>query len=335
MATSHITTRRFPGLFLALLLVGACASPRPYWVDSDAKEWSLPLVDPDGGAELLVQAHIGDHGPYLFLVNPDAHYTAIGQSLAEELDLYRGDWHIARSQLDRPVHTRAYELVGLRVGDFRLKTMGVVSFPSGALDVRGHEIRGVLGGNVFTSTIVVDIDRDASVIRATRIGRARIPLDAIAIEGRTYGGQLSIPARINGQSVQLQVDLGHSTSLWPHAADDLGLSRIDVNDTLIDVTGTAEHRTIGANVDQLTIGDIALADQPAVLFWVDGWRKNRVDHGILGRDVLARYRTIIDKNTKTLWLAPRSAKRPGADGAASQKDEYGTFAPRANRSPGS
>ena len=302
----------FPAcLFLFVL---ACASPKPLWVKGDSNLWTLPLVDANGGAELIVEGYIGKKGPYLFLFNPGANYSSIDRDLAESLGLYRGQWYSALNQADITVRSRAYEIGGLRFSDFKLARFGTASFQPGVFDTRGHSIMGVLGGGVLTSTIVVDIDRDDGVIRLSRTGGARIPKDAIALRGRTEGGNLLVPVHINQKQVELRVDLGHPTALWPHTASELQLPSVQIDTSYTDSTGTSKRWMKGARLNSLALGSLATPHDPVVLFWNKGMSEHSSVDGILGGDTLSRYRTIIDRDTKTLWLAPRrdllSARTP-------------------------
>ncbi len=302
----------FPAcLFLFVL---ACAAPKPLWVKGDSDLWTLPLVDANGGSELIVEGYIGTNGPYLFLFNPGANYSSIDRELAESLGLYRGQWQHAVNQNDITVKSRAYEIGGLRFSNFKLARFGIASFQRGVFDVREHSIMGVLGGGVLTSTIVVDIDRDDGAIRLTRTGGARIPKDAIALRGRTEGGNLLVPVYVNQKRVELRVDLGHPTALWPHTASQLQLPRVPIDTTYTDFTGTSKRWMKGAQVDSLALGPLATPHDPVVLFWNKGMSKHSRVDGILGGDTLSRYRTIIDRDAKTLWLAPRrdllSARKP-------------------------
>jgi hypothetical protein len=297
---------------MGLAVVLAACSAHPRYVKGNQTQWVLPLIEADVGPELIVEGYIGNSGPHLFLVNPDVPFTSIDDSLAQDLGLFtRNEWRPLRSQQDRPVQARSYEIADLRLGSLEFERFGAMSFKSGAFDVRGQRIVGVLGGGVLTSTIVIEIDRDAGQLRLSRVGHQTIPPNSVEVRGRVDDDVLYVPAWVNGKGVELRVDLGRATSVWPHVAQALALPSVRVDETYVDPTGTAERRTEGATLAVLQLGTLQLEQETAVVFWEATWHEaSQPADGILGRDILARYHVVIDRSSKRLWLAPRRASRP-------------------------
>ena len=270
----------------------SCAAAPPLWYDTgDAVSWEIPLVAPLDGAPLIVPATIHGKGPYLFALEPDQPVSIIDRGVAQRLQLFsRNDsWIRLRTRDDQYVRRRPYEVLDFKAGELSVRNVLMYSARAGTLRFRDVPLAGVLGADLLSRTIVIDVDRDRGVVRLTLTGHQLNPARAHRVAGRVHRSgipvrKVVVPVTIEnarGKSdFELAVDLGaQSTSIWTKHLPDQR-ARLDVG---------------GARVDGVALAPFA--DRRVEQDDIDG---------LLGQDVLARYRVVVDQDKRVLWLGPRS-----------------------------
>src|SRR5688572_21894213 len=77
---------------VALLIVTACTRPSPAPISGgNGESWSFPLVRPLENGPILVPVMIGQNGPYVFVVDPDAERLAVDAQVVSEAKLHPHD----------------------------------------------------------------------------------------------------------------------------------------------------------------------------------------------------------------------------------------------------
>lgn len=294
---------------LAVAAHAGCGAAPPVWYAGGGTNWTVPLVDAKRNAELVVAATIHGAGPFYFLLDPDAPRSVIDDRVAGRLDLYTDNrWVRVANQRDVTVPRKWYEVLDLEAGDLRVRNLKMLSAPAGSLDRDDLPIAGILGADLLSRTIVIEVDRDAGVARLALTGHARIPEAAVAIRGKLHYGALYVQVPINGgRPVTLQVRLGlRSSTLTTAAMGELGLPTVEARAVLVDETGTRETVHIGAIAESIGLGALAVRDA-VFLSHVDKRARDDFPHdGFLGQNVLALYRVVVDRDHEVIWLAPRS-----------------------------
>ena len=272
------------------LAAGCAAAPVSY---GPGVSWTVPMTAPLAAEAIVIPATVHGQGPYLFVIDPDAQASLIDRGVAEALGLYTGpdSWVGFLEAQDRVVRRRPYEVLWFRSGDLSLENVVMYSAPAGTLYAGGRPVQGVLGRDVLSTTIVLDVDRDAGVVRLALTGHqaplaaaVRIPGQRISVDGPER--KVVIPARVGDAEVDLAVTLSAAqTAVWSSAGR--GASSGD------------PARRAAVVVDDLPAAELTLGGDR-------DWRVRRgLLDGVLGQDYLARYRVRFDGDQHDLWLAPR------------------------------
>ncbi len=261
-----------------------------------------PLVS----EQVVVPAYVHGKGPYLFVLAPDARVTTIDRGLAQELKLFSpaNSWTAFIDTSDREVRLRQYEILEMQLGQLHLRNFKVYGAKAGSLEVAGRKVHGVIGGNILTRTVVVDIDRDR--------GRVVLGLDpnpprgAVRLGGlRRRSRKIVVPARVEGQRVELAVDLSvphtgmrfDAFELLPGRSYAQSLRWTDEFGTRVSST---ESKRLRCSLGAALGFSIAFATHPDERLFYHNY------HGVLGQDFLARHRVVFNADGRELWLSPRA-----------------------------
>ena len=104
-----------------------------------------------------------------------------------------------------------------------------------------------------------------------------------------------------------EVDLASKTSaLWPRVLARLGLTADSSGEVVVDSFGNQVAAGGSVRARVIEVDGVALEDVRFLAFEPNPYLKTITYDGILGQNVLARFRTIVDLDSWTLWLAPRA-----------------------------
>lgn len=293
---------------LALTALTACGAAPPVWYQGHGTNWTVPLVDAGRNSAPTVPMSIHGVGPYFFLLDPSAPRSFIDDGVARHLDLYTNNrWVRVPNMHDTTVPRKFYEVLDLQSGDLRIRNVKMLSAPAGSLDRDGRPVAGILGADLLSRTIVIDVDRDAGLAHLSLTGHERIPAGAVALRGKLHYGDLYVQVPVNGGAdVTLQVRLGvQSSTLTTSAMSRLRLPTVSARAVMVDETGTRETVHIGAVAGSIRLAGLELQN---VVFLDHVDRRGRDDYpydGFLGENVLSRYRVVVDRDKQVVWLAPR------------------------------
>ncbi|MBT8493707.1 MAG: hypothetical protein KJO07_11660 [Deltaproteobacteria bacterium] len=304
----------FPALLGCAVLALAACNSRPVHYPDRGTSWELPIVDPMLATGVVVPATIHGQGPFLFLLDPDA-ATTIDIGVANQLKLFSpaNSWQQATTARDRNLPRRPFEIMHWQSGDLKLRNFRAFSAPAGSLRVAERRIHGILGGDMLTRNIVIDIDRDRGVVALHTAEAFRPPRRAAAVAGRALRNPsftrrgLAVPTHVSELGeIELVVALSApATALRPavysrHPGEPRPSGKLWVDDS------GDRQRARSAKQSTIVLGphtseQVMIDELPDRRLWSYDFP------GVLGQDVLARYRAIYDRDRRRLWLQARES----------------------------
>lgn len=310
-------------LGLALLSAGGCTSGAPPgFSGARGDQWTFPLVGPLEDGALITPVIINTHGPYLFLLDPDAPMSIVDAELVKLADLrpISGPPRLDETDTQR---TRAYaELIGLEIGTLIVERREVMVAPRHAYDLAGRRVHGVLGRDVIADSLVFGFDRERGLGHLVAQNVFQVPAGAAAISYSLYDSQvlnaavLPLPRRlvratIGGESFPLHLDLGAVPSqlregLWARAK----LVARDVRTIAVDEVATPREVTKSTDVAAVTVG--AITGNAAFIPYADKRWEERDIAGTLGLGFFAGHTVWASWHTKTFHLVSRTPAEPAA-----------------------
>jgi hypothetical protein len=289
-----------------MLAFAACAH-RPIAIKSGTS-WTVPLDHPLDQHSLVVQMTVDGKGPYPFLLDPLTPDSTIDRGVAEQIGLYsKNTYTRILGQDDHTQPARIFEVITLDTGDLHAGPIKMTGVRPGSLSADGQPIAGIVGGDVLTNSLVIDVDRDSGVLRVAVAGHEHVPAGAERIRGRDYWRNLLVPVRIDREHLWLAVKPSTSTTaLWQAKLEQLPPARTPEKERVVDETGTVDTVDVAHVADALEVDGTTVPDVPVARY--DDRRAREVDYdGVLGEDVLARYHVLLDLHHSNVWLAPRDA----------------------------
>jgi hypothetical protein len=127
---------------------GACTAGAPPGFSGGYRgdRWAFPLVGPLEDGLLITPVTINTHGPYLFLIDPDAPVSIVDGELVKlaELRPVPGPPRLDETDTQR---TRGYaELLGVEVGSLIVERREAMVVARHTFDAGGRRVHGVGGG---------------------------------------------------------------------------------------------------------------------------------------------------------------------------------------------
>ena len=285
----------------------------------------VPLVR--RGDHHFADVRVGGGPPRRFLVDTGAGMTVLSRELAAELGLAGGD-SLEILGLGGGTMARAMLLPPLTLGTLRLS--GVRGLVVDLADLRqglGGELDGVLGfSSLARYAVTFDFARgqlelaENATARVPAAGGTRVPFTMV-------GGQVIVPVRVDGgAAAAFMVDSGAWRTFLPAEVGAALTVPPDRRLPGIPSSG-ADGRPMAAEavrIRSLAIGDVEVA-RPIVLVPAkvdsggnDAWTMVTRARGVLGADILRRFRVVIDFPRQEMILEPAAAggatvESPGED----------------------
>jgi len=321
---------RWVGETAIAVVLAACSTGAPPGF-SAGETWTAPLVGPLEDSLLFVPVMIGDHGPYLFAIDPDANVSIVDDAIVAAAGLRTGEGPHMLDEEDREQPRIYAEVLELQVGSLaihRTSNASAVVVKTGGYDRDGRHIHGVLGRDVIADSLVFGFDRDHGVAMWMTQGAfakshgkdaaTAIHLEALSssienVEVAPVPRRL-VKARIGGKPFTLHFDLGAVESqlrarAWPAA----GIASEPVTSYTLDETGTAhavDHRGYAARVEVAGVG----TDHVLVYPYADKrWPAQDLD-GTYALDALAPYAVMVDWDHAVAYVKQRGLLAQGAIG---------------------
>ncbi|MCP4443840.1 MAG: hypothetical protein GY811_00660 [Myxococcales bacterium] len=278
---------------------------------SDGDLWSVPLVAPLEDDLLLVPVSIHGEGPFLFMIDPDSPESSIEASLQASLDLYVSRTATERqTEDDHMSRIIIAEVKKMTIGDLKIRNMKVRVHDDGVYWSGNRRVRGILGRDVISDSLVYQFNRDKGMMYIGTQGNLKPPEDAPKLKfSQSYGNQRRYLAKVEinrKHKMVMHLDLGARTSmLWSTLIEKYKMPAVPIQAEIVDEYGT--RRTISSG----TIAGIVTANETettalTMLPYADA----RVDEedldGVLGLNFWNKYNVTVNWHHKKFWMQPRN-----------------------------
>ncbi|HVV81769.1 MAG TPA: pepsin/retropepsin-like aspartic protease family protein [Kofleriaceae bacterium] len=310
----HLRSRLVLGAALAGAVAACTVGAPPGFSGGD--RWAFPLVGPLEDGALLVPVTINGHGPFLFLIDPDAPMTSIDERIAAALDLYGGLGPRIVDESDTTRPTRFAEVSAIRVGNLTVSHYTVMLDKPGVFDVAGREVAGVLGRDIIAESLVFGFDRDAGMAYLATRESFTAPDGSIRLGYRDVAmrnGASVVPgptrrlvtAKVNGAEQVLHVDLGaYQSQLRDGLWKDAKLTPLPYRAQLVDEAGTARAVDRAGIANQVAVGDVVAKGLLMVPYADKRTDPEQID-GALGLNFFAPYAVWADWSGRAIYVRPR------------------------------
>jgi len=152
---------------------------------------------------LLVQVHIGEAGPYDFLIDTGAGVSVIDASIAASLGLIV----VGQTEVHAPggdsVPVDVVSAPGLRVGPVTIDNAQPITMNIG--DMTSGLIQGVLGMDLFQN-VVLTLDASAARVIVARGGLVPDAPGVVAVDQTS--GRMKFDLDVAGEKISAQIDTG-------------------------------------------------------------------------------------------------------------------------------
>lgn len=292
----------------------------------------------------MTPVSVRGHGPYLFLIDPDADVTVIDKQVFDDAGLAMV---VGPSRFDETgtEQMRNYaELVDVQVGSLTIDRRSAMLVPATFYDTEGRRVNGVLGRDVIADSLVFGVDRAQGIATLSTRKAFTPPPDAIAIayqgvavdsdavrrSGRPMDMNTSdhdaasrvgtnsngprrdvapsrrvATAQIGDVQVAMHLDLGAPVSqLRESLWTKVKLAPADVKLRLVDEAATVREVARAGIAAAVTLG-AAKASQVTLVPYADRrFAIERVD-GALGLDFFRPYAVYASWHDDTFYVKPR------------------------------
>lgn len=301
-------------LALAVVFAAGCTVGAPPGF-SAGDSWTVPLVGPLEDGLLLVPALVNGKGPYVFLVDPDAHVSIVDQDVVNETGARTGEGPHLLDESDTQRARYYAEILSWQLGTLTVqgpKPAQIVA--KGAFDAGGRRIHGVIGRDIIADSLVFKFDRDAGVITLTTLKTAKptgTPVSYTLLSSRITNADVIplsrklVKAEINGVPFTLHVDFGASASQlrsrsWAKAK----LTPTEGSLVLVDEVGMPREVKQGGVADVVSLAGLKSTNVAFVSYDDKRWPDQDLE-GTLGLSFFKPYSVAANWDSHTLYLQPR------------------------------
>lgn len=321
-------THIFPALVLALATVSPAIAQTPLadgpiLPPADAAVTADPLfVQPillDRTDRMTLPVHIGEAGPFGFVVDTGAERSVISNELARQLNLESAGRArvigLAEAVVADMYHARGIRLRTLQLGDSEVPAFS-------QYNIGGPGLIGI--DALENHRLVIDFTANRMDIRPSERSRRpqrepEIDRDAIIVTGRRLAGRMILSnAEINGRRIDIVLDTGAQSSVGNLALQRMvrreGLRRgANGIGQLTSVTGATMDVAIG-QIQRITVGGVDFTDLPVAYADSPAFAVLGLDRRpalLLGMDALRLFdRVVIDyTNRRVTFDLPDGASR--------------------------
>lgn len=289
---------------LALVVAGCVVGAPPGFGSGD--RWSVPIVNPLESDIVVVPVRINGAGPFLFALDPEGG-SSVEASLRTELALHTTFVSTQQRRSRTGDHWPWYqtEVKSLTIGSLTVRNRVLDLHETGAYVAAGRPVRGVLGREVFSDTLIVSIDRDRGLVTIATQKHLAPPTEATAIDydgDGVFHSYIDIAIAGRKETVYLDQTRRH-TRLSKRRLDKLGLQWATGRWRLTNSLGEIWYASSAAIAPTIQIGRTSVPDVAIIPF--DPAERMEQQRGGLGQDVLSRVNFITNRHERKLWLWPR------------------------------
>jgi hypothetical protein len=276
----------------------------------------MPLVGPLENGPLITAVTINTHGPYLFVIDPDAPMSVVDTSVVKSADLrtFPGPKRLDETDTQQP---RIYaELLNLEIGTLIVERRDVFVVRNKVFDTAGRRVSGILGKDVFADSTAWGFDRDNGIVYMTTQKIFEPPPGATPIAYSEYPSRITnaqvvppprrlVDATVNGQKLTLHVDLGAPASqLRETAWAEAKVGEREVKTVAVDEVGEGRLVTKASEPAQVTLAGIT-NDRVAFIPYADKRWPSQDLAGTLGLGFFANHDVWQSWHTKQYFVTPR------------------------------
>jgi hypothetical protein len=240
---------------------------------------------------LSVDVEVNGHGPYHFVVDSGADTSAVGLSIAHDLELPLGTPAILNGTTDRSIVDRV-KIAELTLGPTTVKNLEVPALRE--VDLGGDGLIGI--DALLQQRLLMDFETRTIKVEDASTPFQSFPGDIVIVGYRRHGQLILTEVRAGGISVEAVIDTGSQVTI--------GNSRL--RDKLIHgghefwrvpatgVTGVTVQLEM-ARVGELQLGPVTLNDVPIAFADVPPFKLFGLDQEpalLLGTDLLATFRRV-------------------------------------------
>jgi hypothetical protein len=293
----------------------ACAMGAPPGFSS-GNHWEFPLVGPLEEGVLLTPVMINDKGPFLMLIDPDAPRSIVDEGIVSQLDLYGGIGPKVLDESDTHRSSRMAEVRSFQLGNLTVRRRDVFVSKVGAFNVSGRQVRGVIGRDIISDSLVFSFDRSLGVGYLSTQDGFVAPANARRLSYHLLSNRLPeavspvsrrvAKVSIGGAAMLLHIDLGAATSqLRPGRWSAAKLTPVPVATTLVDEVGTA-RRAERSGVAAVVSGGGILANHLRFAPYDDRrWDELDID-GTVGLAFFRGYNVFASWDQQVIYAVPRA-----------------------------
>jgi hypothetical protein len=276
----------------------------------------VPLVGPLEDGLLLVPALVNGKGPYVFMIDPDAHVSIVDQEVVNQTGARTGEGPHLLDENDKQQARYYAEILKWQLGSLTVqgpKPAQIV--PAGSFDAGGRRIHGVIGKDIIADSLVFKFDRDAGVVTLTTLKTAKptgTPVSYSLLRSRITNADVIplsrklVKAEINGVPFTMHLDFGASASQlrarsWPRAK----LTPMDGALVLVDEVGMPREVKQEAFADTVSLAGLTSTKVAFVPYDDKRWPDQDLE-GTLGLSFFRPYTVSANWDSHTLYLQPRT-----------------------------
>jgi hypothetical protein len=202
------------------------------------------------------------------------------------------------------------EVKKMTIGDLSIRNMRVRVHDDGLYWSGNRRVRGILGRDVISDSLVYKFDRDKGMMYIGTQGNLKAPEGADKLsftqsydKHRRYLAKLEINRT---HKLTVHLDLGARTSmLWSHLIKKYKMPNVPIQAELVDEYGT--RRTVNSG----TIAGIVRANEiETTALTMLPYADKRVDQedldGVLGLNFFNKYNITVNWHRKKFWMQPRN-----------------------------
>ncbi len=298
---------------IIFLIVAILAPKAARDLSSKESDPSLPITVDDGG--ILAPVEVGAFPrPMKFLLDTGTETSVIDQATARSLHLQPGPEIEVLGAHGRGTAPTA-QLEGLRIGPIQLPALGVIVVDLEILsEAMDSKVDGILGLDVLSQVrFSIDYAAKKLTLGVTPDTMDKATGSAIALR-RSKEGYL-VPVRLNNSFEHfILLDTGSNITQLPEHVWTRLLQGWSPSKTLSGVrsTGQGAGRSFISRLESLQLGAFSMKRPPVrVLLDAGPGAFGQPDApGVLGSDILQRFRVAIDLSQNQLTLKPDPSYRP-------------------------
>jgi hypothetical protein len=266
---------------------------------------------------LLVPALVNDKGPFVFVIDPDAHVSIIDEEVLAAAKPATGEGPRMLDENDTEQNRFYAEILSWKIGSLTVqgpKPAQIVG--KGTYDIDGRRVHGVIGHDIIADSLVFGFYRDSGIVvlqtqKEFKVTANATPIKFSKLQSRIPNAEtLPLPrklikATIGGQAYPVHVDFGVQPSqlrsrAWSRAK--LVGSPIELG--MPDEAGMVRKIKETARAEMVSVAGVAAKDVVFVPYADKRWPDQDIE-GTLGLGFFKPFNVVANWDTETIYVTPR------------------------------